>query len=243
MKNILKPGKMNYLKSFIEDCKYYDKENKELNSIIKYANIKNKTILDIGTGIGRLSFPLSKYAKEVTALDSDKRLAPYFKKHKKGNVKFINQKAENFLKQNKNFDIILLAWPTFNFKFINSIKKTMNKNSLFIFITFDNNSDYETIINNLEPKKSFDKEVKNKKKFLSLLNKNFKIILKKKINTKYIYLDKNIAFKVIKNSMKLWFNIKFNKEKENILKEIIKEHKKDNKVIFGEKIWFYIMKK
>ena len=84
MKNILKPGKMNYLKSFIEDCKYYDKENKELNSIIKYANIKNKTILDIGTGIGRLSFPLSKYAKEVTALDSDKRLAPYFKKHKKG---------------------------------------------------------------------------------------------------------------------------------------------------------------
>jgi hypothetical protein len=41
--------------------------------------------------------------------------------------------------------------------------------------------------------------------------------------------------------MNLWFKTKFNKEKEEKLKEIIKKHKKDNKIIFREKIWFYLM--
>jgi len=233
---------MEFLKAFIDDCKYYDIENIETKTILKNVNLKGKTILDIGAGIGRLSFLLARYAKEVVALDKDKRFKGYFIKHKKKNVKFINQSAEKFLRTNKKFDIILLAWPTFSYKLINLIKNSMHENSLFIFITCDNNSDYEKIIDKLD-NQDFSKDIQNKKRFISLLPKKFKVILKEKINTKYTYPNKTIAFKVIKNSMKLWFNTKFDKEKENKLKNIISKHKQNRKIIFGEKIFFYILKK
>lgn len=234
---------MEWLDIFIEDCKYYDPKKIEIKTILKYAKLKGKTILDIGAGIGRLSFPLSKYAKEVIALDKDKRLLLYFKKHKKKNVKFVNKKAENYLKKKKKFDIILLAWPLFNFNFIKFVKNVMHKDSLFVFITCDNNSDYETIVKRLGVGKIADFNEKRKKRYIKLLTKNFKILIKKKINTEYVYPNEKIAFKVIKNSMKTWFNIKFNRKAEQRLKEIIYKRKKGTKIEFGEKIWFYLLKK
>ncbi|MEK6935307.1 MAG: rRNA adenine N-6-methyltransferase family protein [Nanoarchaeota archaeon] len=230
-----------FLKAFVEDCKYYDLEKKEIKTILNNINIKGKTILDIGTGVGRLSFPLSEYAKEVIALDSDKRLKDYFKEHRKRNIKFVNQSLEKFLRKKKKFDVILLAWPTINFKFIKLVKKAMNRNTKFVFITCYNNSDFETIIGKLDTKKDFDKDIENKSKFIENLLKKFKVIVEKKINTNYIYPNEKIAFRAIKNAMILWFNIKFNKRLEKKLIKIIKKHKKSNKIIFGEKIYFYIL--
>ena len=232
-----------FLKAFVEDCRYYDLEKKEIKVILKNVDVKDKTILDIGAGIGRLSFPLSRYAKKVIALDGDKRLKDYFKKHKKRNVRFVNQSLEKFLRKNKKFDVILLAWPTINFSFIKLVKKAMDKNTKFMFITCDNNSDFETIIDKLDTKKDFDKDIENKKKFIENLLKTFKIILEKKINTNYIYPNEKIAFRVIKNAMRLWFNIKFNKELEKKLIKIIKKHKRSNRILFREKIYFYELTK
>lgn len=239
----MKPNE--FLKTFIEDCRYYDLEKREIKTILKNINLKRKTILDIGTGIGRLSFPLAKYAKDVIAIDKDNRFKIYFKKHKKKNVKFINQRAERFLKQNKKFDIILLAWPLFNFNFINLVKKVMHKDSKFIFITCDNNSDFETNINKpkIFRKGYFIEDRKKKKEYIKLLSRNFKTLIKKKVNTRYVYPNKEVAFRVLKDYMKLWFNTKLNKKAEERLKEIIKKHKKGKKIIFGEKIYFYIMEK
>ncbi|MBS3090545.1 hypothetical protein J4433_02120 [Candidatus Pacearchaeota archaeon] len=64
---------MDFLKSFIQDCRYYDLEKREIKTILKYVNLKNKTLLDAGTGIGRLAFPLSKYAKRIVAIDKNKQ--------------------------------------------------------------------------------------------------------------------------------------------------------------------------
>ena len=232
-----------FLKVFIEDCKYYDLENKELKAILRYVKAKNKTILDVGAGIGRLSFPLTKYAKEVVALEKDKRLASYFEKYKNKKVKFVNQSLESYTKKSKRrkFDIILLAWPTINFKFINLVKRLMYKNSKFILITCDNNSDFETIIDKLDAGKGFEKYIKNKQKFLKNLPKRFKLLFKKKIKTYYSFPNKKIAFRIIKNSMELWFRKRFNKKTNKKLGGIIKKHKKGEKVIFEEEIWFYLM--
>lgn len=235
---------MKFLDMFIEDCKYYDSKNVEIKTILKYAKLKEKTILDIGAGIGRLSFPLSKYAKEIIALDKDRRFLKYFQKYKKKNVKFVNKKAENYIKNGKKFDVIILAWPAFNLKFINLVKKAMHKGSLFIFITCSDHSDFETIVDKLKVVKKdyFNKDVNNKEKFINLLPKKFKLLIKKKIPTDYVYPNKNIAFRIIKNDMNLWFNAKLNKNVEKRLKQMIIRHKKGKKVRFGEIIWFYLLK-
>lgn len=231
---------MKFLEMFIEDCKYYDLRNIEIKTILKNTNILGKTILDLGTGIGRLAFPLAKYAKKVVALDNDKRLREYFKKHKKRNLIFVNKKAENYLTKYNKFDIILLAWPTFNFKFVNLIKKVMHKNSKLIFITCDNNSDFETIVDKLEvvKKGQFDKDISNKIKFLKQLPKKFRLITKKELNTNYLYPNKKIAFRVIKNGIKMWFNIKLDKKTEDKLKTLIIEHKKREKLFLVKRYIF-----
>ena len=236
---------MKFLDMFIEDCKYYDHKNKELKIILKYIDLKGKTILDIGSGIGRLSFPLSNHAKKVVALDKDKRFLEYFKRKRRKNLVFINQNAEKYLKGGEKFDIILLAWPTINFKFIKLIKNVMHKGSSFIFITCDNNSDYETIIDKLGivKKSYFEKYIKNKIRFIKELPKKFKLIIKKKFSTEYLYPDKKVAFRIIKNGLMLWFNIKLDKNAEEKLKKVIDKHKISKKVKFKEKIWFYILKK
>ncbi|MEK6859480.1 MAG: class I SAM-dependent methyltransferase [Nanoarchaeota archaeon] len=232
---------MNKLKAFIEDCKYYDIEQIEVKNILKYLK-KDYSILDIGAGIGRLSFPLSNYAKEIIALDNDKRLSTYFRKHKRKNIKFISMNVKDYLKKQNNFNMYILAWPVIDFKLINLIGKYLPKDSIFILITCNNNSDYETIIKKLT-KKYFKKETNNKKRFMKLLTKKFSLIREQDINTEYIYPDEKTAFRVLKNAMKLWFNLRFNKKIENRLKEIINHHKKNKKIIFGEKIYFYVLKK
>jgi len=234
--------KEKYLKMFIEDCKYYDLENIEAKTILNNINFKGKLVLDIGAGIGNLSFPLSKYAKKVIALDKDWRLGKYYIYHNKKNLKFINQSAERYIKD-KKFDVILLAWPTLDYKLINLIKKSMHKDSLFVFITCSDKSDYETVIDKIESSRDFNKDMQNKKKFINILPKKFKVILNKKITTSYCFPNEAIAFRVIKNSMNLWFNTKFDKEKEKKLKDIISRHTKDKKIIFEEKIYFYILRK
>ena len=234
---------MKYLDMFIEDCKYYDIENIELKSILKSVNVKEKTILDLGTGIGRLAFPLLKHAKKVVALDNDKRLEKYFRKNKKKNLTFVNQNAKKYIK-GKKFDIILLAWPIFNFNFIEHVKNAMHKKSRFIFLTCDNNSDFETIVDKLGvvKKERFKKDVLNKNKFLEQLSKRFRVLIKKKLKTRYIYPNKKTAFRVIKNGIRMWFKINLNKKAEEKLIKLINKHKKKGKIIFDEEIYLYILK-
>lgn len=235
---------MKYLDMFVEDCKYYDPKNIEIKTILKHVNLKGKNILDIGAGIGRLSFPLARYAKEVIALDKNRRFREYFRKYKRKNVKFVNKKAEEYLKKCKKFDIVLLAWPTFEFKFIDLIKEVMDKNSIFIFITCDNKSDFESFIYKLRVDVGdYEKDIKNKIKFIKLLPKKFKLVSKKKLSTMYLYPNEKIAFRVLKNDLGLWFNVKLNKKQEKRLKGVIEKHKINGKIKFGEDIWFYLLKK
>ena len=234
---------MNFVKTFVEDMKYYDPLNKELDEI-KKINLKGKTLVDIGAGSGRLSIPLSKSTKRIFAIEMNKQLAKYIANKNIKNIEIINQKAEFYLK-NKKFDILILAWPTFEFKWINLIRNSMHKDSHFIFTTCKSDSEYESIIDKLEisDKKSYAKNINNKEKFINMLPKKFKLVKKKLIKTSVEFLNKETAFRIIKNSLVFWFKISFNKEKDEKLKKLIEKNRNGNKIIFKEEVWFYLLTK
>ncbi|WP_291569146.1 MULTISPECIES: nucleoside-triphosphatase [unclassified Clostridium] len=79
--------KCEYIKIIVDEIKNY------------VPNFKNKTLLDIGSGIGTFSIPLSKDVKHITAVDSSFNMLNFFKRKAKSkkiyNIDFILSPFEN----------------------------------------------------------------------------------------------------------------------------------------------------
>ena len=93
----------------------YDKKEKYLDSFEKgqilplFGDVKNKKILDVGAGTGRLSVALAKMDAEVTALDvSAKMLKVIENKSKKINT--VTGDAEALPFAGQTFDYVLAAF-------------------------------------------------------------------------------------------------------------------------------------
>ncbi len=164
-----------------KDIKYYDPKNIELKKLLKIENFRGKKVLDVGCGIGRLTLPISRYAKEVTALDIDRDIINYCKKYKnKKNVKYILSDVRKF--NENNFDIVIFAQPFYeNFQeILRSIKKCLKKKGKLIILRWvDRGNDYTRILSFFWNK---DKELMKK---VDIFSKNFI----KKIK-KYLKLNK-----------------------------------------------------
>ncbi len=202
----------------------------------------NKKIIDVGAGIGRLSLPLSKYAKNIISLDSNNKLKNYYKDIKNLKLKFICNNAEKYLK-NKTADIFIFAWPPLEKKLVNTIKKSMHKESkLIVFIPKDN-SEYESLVNKIGIINKSESKIynQNKKHFSNFLEQEFKVIKKQLLKTKYTYKNKIHAFDSIKENIEFWYNIKLTSEQTKKLNDLINKHK-ESKPIFNELVYFYILK-
>ncbi|GEM_PF-2220803 len=234
----------NFLKDFIEDCRYYDHEQKEVKHILKSVDLRGKTVLDVGAGIGRLAFPLARYAKEVVAVDQDRRLSPYWKLHGRKNVTFVNTTVEQYLKNRKKFDVILLAWPTLDFRIFSSLKKAMHEKSIFILFMCADDSDFESVVDKIGivRKSHFSKSIKRKQRFLKHLLSAFSWIRKDKVKTSYIYPNEYVAFRILKNGFRMWYALTLHNKAEENLKKIIHRHKRGKKIVFQEEDWFYLFK-
>jgi ubiquinone/menaquinone biosynthesis C-methylase UbiE len=91
-----------------------DPEGYEKKILHKFVDFKNKHVLEIGCGDGRLTWKYAASAKHVTAIDvelSDLRLArgdhPYNIEDK---VTFSQASAYHLPFQHAKFDVAILAW-------------------------------------------------------------------------------------------------------------------------------------
>ena len=89
-----------------------DSTGEFIKNIRKVFNLKNKKILEVGCGTGRITKELSKYALGVVAIEPDLRSQRIAENEiKKDNVKFYNLTLMEFLKkhENESFDLILFG--------------------------------------------------------------------------------------------------------------------------------------
>ena len=113
----------------------------EEDRILKAIDVKNKTVLDLGCGHGRITFELAKNAKKVIGLDiSEKLVAVARKRQKKCKIRnaiFIVGDAAKLPKFGNQFDMVI-ALGMFEYMqnpaiFLGNIRRVLKKNGILVF--------------------------------------------------------------------------------------------------------------
>jgi len=212
-----------FVELFVKDCKYYDKTNVELNTILSLVTFKsNDTIIDIGAGIGRLAIPLSKHIK-VTAIDTNKALLSHIKEP---NTRIINGKIEKLNPIDK-FDYDLIAWPGFNNyeEVLAHIKEKILKKTGKLIIVKSKQHDLKSITQKLFPE-LFGKE----KGLLEVLPNFFEIEAEKIVWTEWVYPSFDEALRLIIFELEAFYGKTISKSQKPIVEHFIMEHEKEGKI-------------
>lgn len=119
----------------------YDKKEKYLDSFEKgqilplFGDVKNKKILDVGAGTGRLAVALARIGAEVTALDVSGRMLEQIK-NKSKNIKTVAGDAETLPFNDNTFDFVVAAFLIVHLKdpsrFFDEAYRVLKDNGLLI---------------------------------------------------------------------------------------------------------------
>lgn len=126
-----------YLNSRIDDDSPHNKTIRELllNTIGDYTD---KTILDLGCGIGCFSSFFANKAKNVVGIDISQKVIDYAKiNNLKENIRYYVQDITKLNEINETFDIVF-SDMVFNYiedydKLLNDINQHLNENGLLVF--------------------------------------------------------------------------------------------------------------
>lgn len=196
-----------------KDAKYYDLDKKELKNLLKIMppNL-NKSLLDVGAGIGRLAKTLNDSFK-VTAIEKNTNLYAQIPANiKKNNVDILAYYPD------LKFDYVLISWPNFNEVkkiFLHISKNILKKDGSILFLMPVSN-DFNILGEKIYNKK-LNQGINN---FLDTIKDNFKISVNRVFGTKWVV--PNLV--ELCNLLEFEYGFKIKSSELIILKEIIKEY-------------------
>ncbi len=96
----------------------------DVQHIMRLVSIYDRTVLEIGCGTGRITFPLAEIARKITAIDIDiKAIEDARKRNRFENVTFLVGNIET-TQLGQKFDVILSTWM--GYVYLNDIPKVIS---------------------------------------------------------------------------------------------------------------------
>ena len=126
-----------YLNSRIDDNSPHNKTIRDL-LLDTIGDYTNKTVLDLGCGIGCFAFELSKKAKKVVGIDISDKVIDYAKKNNFGdNIQYYVNDITKLDEVKESFDIVF-SDMVFNYiedydKLLKDINSHLNENGILVF--------------------------------------------------------------------------------------------------------------
>ncbi len=122
-------------------AKFYDKKEKYLDSFEKdrliplIGEVKDKKVLDVGAGTGRLSLRLSKEGAQVTALDTSPEMLLILNQKNK-NIETVVGDAESLPFADSSFDVVVASFLIVHLKnldsFFNEVYRVLKDGGIFL---------------------------------------------------------------------------------------------------------------
>lgn len=95
----------------------------DVRHINRLVDVRDKSILEIGCGTGRITFPLAEKAGEMVAIDiNGEVIEEALRRNRSENVEFLVENVET-TKLGKKFDVILSTWM--GYMYLNDVRKAI----------------------------------------------------------------------------------------------------------------------
>lgn len=135
-------------------AKWFDPDEIELNTVLRLVDFRDKIVLDVGAGTGRLTFPISKIANKVCAIEPEEEMIQHLKERmdklkSKNKIEAEKASVENIPYSNNYFDVVICAWVVGHFKNIkkgfSEIKRVLKNDGILLIIEHNGNDEWEKL--------------------------------------------------------------------------------------------------
>lgn len=112
----------------------------DVRQINRLVDVRNKSVLEIGCGTGRITFPLAEKAREIVAIDiNESVIEEALRRNRFENVKFFAGNIET-TKLGWKFDVILSTWMGYMYlenvpKAIENIANHLKDDGVFLLLS------------------------------------------------------------------------------------------------------------
>jgi ubiquinone/menaquinone biosynthesis C-methylase UbiE len=155
-----------YAQAYNDWARCYDIRGIEINKILSLVDLRNKKIIDIGCGTGRMSFNFAPYCEKLVGIDHDKKMIDFANSINIFENVFFKYINGNELSQyyHKEFNIAFFSW-SFNYfsnpiDILSEVDKVLTDKKVEI-ITYTTNGEFEILM-----RKIYGKELHSENNYL-----------------------------------------------------------------------------
>ncbi|MFW9788061.1 MAG: class I SAM-dependent methyltransferase [Candidatus Thorarchaeota archaeon] len=193
---------------------------KDIRDISELVDIKDKSILELGCGTGRITFALADRVQELTAIDmNEKAIRNAQQRNEHGNVTFLVEDIEDF-DLGRKYDLILSIGVGYMYlrdlpNAIKNISRHLENDGIALLICSSPNSEYERIVELLVEKHV--KSVSFYNRFENILSNHF-TLSKKQVKRRLEFSDFKEILRCFQRELKEEYATDMNNHHEEVLK-------------------------